>query len=82
MSYPMQTHVLMMAIQKAQSFDPDEIVTVLQTSEFQSLHKFLLRASGEKTYGVKNHISTPVGYSTIVGEDKTEYLGCVEVSTP
>jgi branched-chain amino acid transport system substrate-binding protein len=82
MSYPMQTHVLMMAIQKAQSFDPDEIAKVLRTSEFHSLHKFPLRASGEKTYGIKNHISTPVGYSTIVGDDKTEYLECVEVSTP
>jgi hypothetical protein len=82
MSYPMQTHVLMMAIQKAQSFDPDEIVKVLRSAEFHSLHKLPLRASGEKTYGIKNHISTPVGYSTIVGEDKTEYLGFLEVSTP
>jgi branched-chain amino acid transport system substrate-binding protein len=82
MSYPMQTHVLMMAIQKAQSFDPDEIAKVLRTGEFHSLHKLPLRASGEKTYGIKNHISNPVGYSTIVGEDKTEYLGFVEVSTP
>jgi len=82
MSYPMQTDVLMMAIQKAQSFDPEDIVKVLRTSEFHSLHKFPLRASGEKTYGIKNHISTPVGYSMITGDEKTEYLGCVEVSTP
>lgn len=82
MSYPMQTDVLLMAIEKAQSFDPDVIVKVLRTAEFHSLHKLPLRASGEKTYGVKNHISTPVGYSTIVGDDKTEYLGFVEVSTP
>jgi ABC-type branched-subunit amino acid transport system substrate-binding protein len=82
LAYPMQPHLLMMAIEKAQSFDPDDILKVLRTAEFHSFHKLPLKASGEKTYGIKNHMSVPVPYSMIVGKGQVKYLGYTPVFTP
>jgi branched-chain amino acid transport system substrate-binding protein len=81
-AYDIQPHVLVMAIQKAQSFQPDEILKVLRTTEFHSLLKLSLRASGEKTFGIKNHMTVPVPYSMISGKAQVKYLGSFQEFTP
>lgn len=82
MAYSMGPHILLMAIEKAQSFDPDEILKVLRTTEFHSFHKIPLRASGERTFGIKNHMTVPVPYSLIVGKNQVKYLGSFQEFTP
>jgi ABC-type branched-subunit amino acid transport system substrate-binding protein len=82
LAYAMQPHVLALAIEKAQSFDPDEILKVLRTTEFHSFHKVALSAGGEKTFGIKNHMTVPVPYSMIVGPQEVKYLGSTRVETP
>jgi len=82
MAYSMGPHILLMAIEKAQSFDPDEILKVLRTTEFHSFHKIPLRAGGEKTFGIKNHMTVPVPYSMIVGKNQVKYLGSFQEFTP
>jgi branched-chain amino acid transport system substrate-binding protein len=82
LSYAMQIHVLMEAVAKAQSLDPDEILKVLRSTEFHSLHKKSLTASGEKTYGIKNHMTVPVSISMIVGKGEVKYLGNMKIYTP
>jgi branched-chain amino acid transport system substrate-binding protein len=82
MAYSMGPHILLMAIEKAQSLDPDAILKVLRTMEFHSFHKASVRASGEKTYGIKNHMTVPVPYSTIVGKGQVKFLGSFQESTP
>jgi branched-chain amino acid transport system substrate-binding protein len=75
-SYLAQPDILMMAIEKAQSFDPDKIAKVLRTEKFDSyLKNIQLKTGGEKTYGIKNHIATPVYYSTIVGPEQVKPVG-------
>ena len=76
------THVLLQAIEKAQSFDPDEILKVLRTAEFPSFQKVPLRAGGEKTYGIKNHMTCSVPYSVVVGKNQVKYLGSYQELTP
>ena len=82
MAYSMGPHILLMAIEKAQSFDSDEILKILRTTEFHSFHKIPLRAGGEKTFGIKNHMAVPVPYSTIVGKGEVKYLGSYRIETP
>ncbi len=82
MAYSMGPHILLMAIEKAQSFEPDEILKVLRTTEFHSFHKIPLRAGGEKTFGIKNHMTVPVPYSMITGKNEVKYLGSFQVQTP
>jgi len=82
MAYSMGPHILLTAIEKAQSFDPDEILNVLRTTEFHSFHKLSLRAGGEKTFGIKNHMTVPVPYSMITGKAEVKYLGSQRVETP
>ncbi len=81
-AYAMQPHILAMAIEKAQSLDPDDILKVLRTEVFASFHKVPLKAGGEKTYGIKSHMSVPVPYTMIVGEEKLEYLGSAHIVSP
>ena len=82
MAYPMQPHILLQAIEKAQSLDPDEILKVLRTTEFHSFLKVPLRAGGEKTFGIKNHMTVPVPFSMIVGKSQVKYLGSYQELTP
>lgn len=82
MAYSMGPHILLMAIEKAQSLDSDAILKVLRTMEFRSFHKIPLRASGEKTYGLKNHMTVPVPYSEIVGKGQVKYLESFLEVTP
>jgi ABC-type branched-subunit amino acid transport system substrate-binding protein len=81
-AYTMQPHILMMAIEKAQSFDPDKISQVLRTEEFHSLLTTPLKAGGEKTYGIKNHITVPVPYSAIVGPGQVKFVKEYQIMTP
>jgi ABC-type branched-subunit amino acid transport system substrate-binding protein len=81
-SYTIQLDILLKAIEKAQSFDVDAVAKVIRTTEFQSFIKFPLRASGEKTYGIKNHITVPVSYNAISGPKKVEYLKSYQIMTP
>jgi len=81
-AYSMQPHILMMAIEMAQSFDPDEILKVLRTAEFQSYVKPPLKASGEKTFGIKNHMSVPVYFSMVVSLNQLKYLRGYQMITP
>ena len=71
-----------MAIERAQSFKPDDILKVLQTTEFNSLVNGTLRAGGEKTFGIKNHMTVPVPYSMIVGKGQVKFLGSYVETTP
>jgi branched-chain amino acid transport system substrate-binding protein len=82
MAYSMGPHILLMAIEKAQSLDSDAILKVLRTTEFRSFHKTPLRAGGEKTYGLKNHMTVPVPYSEIVGKGQVKYLESFLEVTP
>jgi ABC-type branched-subunit amino acid transport system substrate-binding protein len=84
MAYPMQSHILLLAIEKAQSFNPDDILKVLRTAEFHSFHKNPVKtgAGGEKTFGIKNHMTVPYPYSMITGENQTQYLGSYQNFTP
>ncbi len=82
MAYPMEPHILLMAIEKAQSFDSDAILKMLRTMEFHSFIKTPLKASGEKTYGIKNHMTVPVPYSMISGKKEIKYLGSYLEATP
>lgn len=82
MGYSMGPHILVMAIEKAQSLDADAILKVLRTMEFRSFHKIPLRAGGEKTYGLKNHMTVPVPYSEIVGKGQVKYLESFMEVTP
>jgi branched-chain amino acid transport system substrate-binding protein len=81
-AYSMQPHVLMKAIEMAQSFDPDKILQVLRTAEFHSYVKTPMKASGEKTYGIKNHMTVPVFYSEIVGPDEVKFVKEYQIMTP
>jgi ABC-type branched-subunit amino acid transport system substrate-binding protein len=81
-AYTMQPHVLSMAIERAQSFDPDEILKALRTTEFQSFHKVLLRAGGQKTFGIQNNMDVPIPFSMVTGKNQTQYLGSVPIYTP
>ncbi len=81
-AYSMQPHILLTAIEKAQSFDPDEILKVLRSAEFHSYVKPPLKASGEKTFGIKNHMSVPVYFSMIVGPTQLKYLRGYQIQTP
>jgi hypothetical protein len=82
LSHIMGVHIILIAIERAQSFDPDEICKILRTMEFHSFHTMPIRASGEKTYGIKNHITVPVPYSMIVGKGQAKYLGSYKGVTP
>ena len=82
MAYSVGPHILLMAIEKAQSFASDEVLKVLRTTEFHSFLKIPLRASGEKTFGIRNHMTVPVPYSMIVGKGQIEYLGSYHEMTP
>ncbi len=81
-AYTMQPHVLALAIAKAQSLQPEEIMKVLRSAEFQSFHREPLKASGEKTYGIKNQIDVPVPYSMITGKNQTKFLASIPIFTP
>jgi branched-chain amino acid transport system substrate-binding protein len=81
-SYTMQPHILLMAIEKTQSFDSDVLRKALQNEEFHSLLTAPLKASGQNTYGIKQHFDVPVPYSMVTGEGKTEYLGSILYITP
>lgn len=82
LAYSIGPHILLQAIEKAQSLDPDEILKVLRATEFMSFHKMSVRAAGEKTYGIKNHMTIPVSFSMITGKDKIQYLGSYKEMTP
>jgi branched-chain amino acid transport system substrate-binding protein len=82
LSATMGTHILLQAIEKAESLDPDDILKVLRTTEFQSFQKVPLRAGGEKTFGIKNHMTVSVPYSMIVGKNQVKYLGSYQELTP
>jgi branched-chain amino acid transport system substrate-binding protein len=81
-AYPMQPHILMLAIEKAQSFDPDKISQVLRTEEFYSFLKMPVKAGGEKTYGIKNHITAPIFFSEVVGLDQVKFVKGYRINTP
>jgi ABC-type branched-subunit amino acid transport system substrate-binding protein len=81
-AYAMQPHILMMAIEKAQSLDPDKVLKVLRTEEFHSYLKIPLKASGEKTFGIKNHMTVTIPFSIIVGENQIKYLKAYYIMTP
>jgi branched-chain amino acid transport system substrate-binding protein len=81
-AYSMQPHILMIAIEKAQSFDPDEILKVLRTAEFHSYVKPALKASGEKTFSIKNHMSVPVYFSMVTGPNQFKYIKGYQIMTP
>jgi len=82
MAYSMQPHILATAIEEAQSFDPDAILKVLRTRQFRSFHKAPLKAGGEKTFGIKNHMSVPVPYSMIIGKEEVKFLGSAHIISP
>jgi len=82
LAYSMGPHILLQAIEKAQSFNPDDILKVLRTAEFQSFHKIPVRAGGEKTFGIKNHITVPVSFSMITGKGQVQFLGSYKELTP
>jgi branched-chain amino acid transport system substrate-binding protein len=82
LAYFIGPHVLLMAIEKAQSLEPDEILKVLRTTEFHSFHKLPVKAGGEKTFGIKNHMTVPVPYSMISGKAQVKYLGSFQEFTP
>jgi branched-chain amino acid transport system substrate-binding protein len=82
LAYSVGPHVLLQAIEKAQSLDPDEILKVLRTAEFKSFHKIPVRAGGEKTYGIKNHMTVPVSFSMISGKGQVQFLGSFKEQTP
>jgi ABC-type branched-subunit amino acid transport system substrate-binding protein len=82
LSATMGTHVLLQAIERAQSLDPDDILKVLRTTEFLSFQKVPLGAGGEKTFGIKNHMTVSVPYSMIVGKNQVKYLGSYQELTP
>jgi hypothetical protein len=81
-AYSVGPHILLMAIEKAQSFASDEVLKVLRTTEFHSFLKIPLRASGEKTFGIGNHMTVPISYGRIVGKGQIEYLGSYQEMTP
>ena len=81
-AYSMQPHILMMAIEKAQSLEPDQILKTLRTEEFHSYVKAALKASGEKTFGIKNHMSVPIYFSQITGLVEFKYVKSYHLSTP
>jgi hypothetical protein len=81
-AYSMQPHILIMAIEMAQSFDPDEILKVQRTAEFHSYVKPPLKASDEKTFGIKNHRSVLVYFSMVVGPNQLKYLQEYQMITP
>jgi hypothetical protein len=78
----MGPHILLTAIETAQSFDPDKILQVLRTAEFHSFMKTPVKAGGEKTFGIKNHITIPIPYSVIVGPGQVKYVGEYYIMTP
>jgi len=82
LAYAMGPQILLTAIEKAQSLNPDEILKVLRTMEFHSIHKIPVQAGGEKTFGIKNHITVPVSFSMIVGNNQVKYLGSYKELTP
>jgi branched-chain amino acid transport system substrate-binding protein len=82
LAYAMGLQILLTAIEKAQSLNPDDILKVLRTAEFQSFHKMSVQAGGEKTFGIKNHITVPVPFSMIVGRNQVKYLGSFKELTP
>jgi branched-chain amino acid transport system substrate-binding protein len=82
LAYAMGLQILLTAIEKAQSLNPDEILKVLRTAEFHSFHKMSVQAGGEKTFGIKNHITVPVPFSMIVGKNQVKYLGSFKELTP
>ena len=73
--YAIGPQILLTAIEKAQSLNPDEILKVLRTMEFDSFHKIPVPAEGEKTFGIKNHITVPVPFSMIIGKGQVAFLG-------
>lgn len=81
-AYSIGPHILVMAIQQAQSLNPDEILKVLRTTEFHSFHKMSLKAGGEKTFGIKNHMTVPVPYSMISGKAQVKFIGSYQEFTP
>jgi len=81
-AYSIGPHILVMAIQQAQSLNPDEILKVLRTTEFHSFHKMSLKAGGEKTFGIKNHMTVPVPYSMISGKAQVKFIGSYHEFTP
>jgi len=81
-AYVMMPYVLKVAIEKTQSFDSDQILKVLRNDEFTGFFKVPVKAGGEKTFGIKNHIATPIPYSIITGLGQIKYLGSALVETP
>jgi branched-chain amino acid transport system substrate-binding protein len=81
-AYSIGPHVLLLAIQRAQSLDPDEILKSLRMDDFSSFHKLPLKAGGEKTFGIKNHMTVPVPYSMITGRGEVKYLKSFHEYTP
>jgi branched-chain amino acid transport system substrate-binding protein len=81
-AYSMQPHILKTAIEKAQSLNPDDILKVLRTAEFQSFVKPALKASGEKTFGIKNHMTVPVYFSMLTGPAQYKYLKGYQIMSP
>ncbi|MEW6184369.1 MAG: ABC transporter substrate-binding protein [Thermodesulfobacteriota bacterium] len=82
LAYSMGPHILFQAIEKAQSLEPEAILKVLRTTEFKSFHKIAVKASGEKTFGIKNHMSVPVSFSMITGKGQVQFLGSFKEMTP
>lgn len=81
-AYVLQPHILLRAIEKAQSFDPDVLRKTLQTESFVTLITKPIKAGGEKTYGIKQHMDVPVPYSMVAGPDELEFLGSIPYITP
>jgi len=73
-SYVLQPHLILLALEKAQSFDPDVLRETLLNEKFQTLIKIPLATSGKETFGNRQHISVPVEFSQIVGNDEVEFL--------
>jgi branched-chain amino acid transport system substrate-binding protein len=82
LAYVMMPHVLKMAIESTQSMDTQVLLDYLRKTEFHSYHKTPLNARGEKTFGIKNHMTVPVPYSVVVGPGQVKYLGSKQIILP
>lgn len=82
LAYVMMPHVLKMAIESTQSMDTQVLLDYLRKTEFHSYHKTPLNARGEKTFGIKNHMTVSVPYSMVVGPGQVKYLGSKQIILP
>jgi branched-chain amino acid transport system substrate-binding protein len=78
--YSIGPQVLALALEKAQSFDPDVLVKTMETMEFDT---WLGKGgfTGTKTYGIPRQLVLNT-IAAIIKGDKAEYLGYTRVERP